>query len=96
VATIAARVRREGTAARRRRSGLPRLLSARDAHMLQFLFYRHRSWSLAQLTQDLSQSVARQVSESTVRRYLHRACLRSYAAGARPFLTPRHVALRRK
>jgi len=61
--------------------------------MLQFLFYRHRSWSLAQLTQDLSQWVARQVSESTVRRYLHRACLRSYAAVKKPFFPPRLVAL---
>jgi len=39
--------------------------------MLRLLFYRHRSWSLAKLTQDVSQSVARPVSESTVRRYLH-------------------------
>jgi len=96
VATIAARVRREGTAGRRRRSGRPRLHSARDARMLQLLVYRHRSWSLAQLTQDFNQSVARPVSDSTVRRYLHRACLRGYAAVTNPFLTPRHVALRRK
>jgi len=96
VATIAARVRREGTAGRRRRSGRPRLLSAHDARMLQLLVYRRRSWSLAQLTRDFSLSVARPVSESTVRRYLHRVCLRSYAAVTKPFLTPRHVALRRK
>jgi len=96
VATIAARVRREGTAGRRRRSGRPRLLSARDARMLQLLVYRHRSWSLAQLTQDFNQLVPCTVSDSTVRRYLHRACLRSYAAVTKPFLTPCHVALRQK
>jgi len=96
LATIAARVRRQGTAGRRRRSGSPRLLSALDARMLQLLVYRHRSWSLAQLTQDFNQSVARPVGESTVRRYLHRACLRSYAVVTKPFLTPRHVALGRK
>jgi len=96
VATIAARVRREGTAGCGRRSSRPRLLSARDARMLQLLGYRHRSWSLAQLTQDYNQSVARPLSESTVCSFLHRACLRSYAAVTKPFLTPRHVALRRK
>jgi len=96
VTTIAARVRREGTAGCRRRSGRPHLLSARDARMLQLLVYRHRSWSLAQLTHDFNQLVARPVGESTVRRYLHHACLWSYAAVAKPFLTPLHVALRRK
>ena len=96
VATIAARVRREGTAGHRRRSVRPRLLSARDARILQLLVYRHRSWSLAQLTQDFNPSVALPVIESTVRRYVHRACLRSYAAVTKPVLTPGHVAQRRR
>jgi len=40
-ATIAARVRRDGMAGRRRRSGRTRLLSALDARMMQLLVYRH-------------------------------------------------------
>ena len=96
VATIAARVRCEGTAGSRRHRGRPRLLSARDARMSQLLVYRHLSWSLARLTQDFNQSVALRLSESTVCPYPLRACLRSCAAATKLLLTPRNVSLRRK
>jgi len=96
VATIAARVRCEGTAGCRHHRGRPRLLSARDARMSQLLVYRHLSLSLARLTQDFNQSVALRLSESTVCRYLLRVCLRSGAAATKLLLTPRNVSPGRK
>jgi len=94
VATIAARVRREGTAARRRRAGRPRFLSAQDDHHLQQLVYRHRTWSLDQLTAEVNRSITHKISSRTVRRYLHRAFLRNYAAVTKPYLRSRHVSQR--
>ena len=94
VATIAARLRREGTAARRRRAGRPRLLSAVDGRDLQLLVYRHRTWSLDQLTADVNRFMTHTISSRTVRRYLHRAFLLNYAAVTKPYLTSRHVSQR--
>jgi len=86
VATIAARVRRKGTAARRRRAGRPRLLSARDGRHLQLLVYRHRTWSLDQLTADVNRFMTHKISSRTVRRYLHRAFLLNYEVVTKPYL----------
>jgi len=80
VATIAARVRREGTAARRRRAGRPRFLSARDGRHLQILVYRHRTLSLDQLTAEVNRFMTHKICSRTVRRNLHRAFLLDYAA----------------
>jgi len=94
VATIAARVRREGTAARRRRAGRPRFLSARDGRHLQLFVYRHRTWSLDQLTDEVNRCMNHKISSRTVRGYLHRAFLLNYAAVTKQYLTSRHVSQR--
>jgi len=94
VATIAARVRREGTAARRRRAGRPRFLSAREGRHLQLLVYRHRTWSLDQLTAEVNRFMTRKICSRTVRRYLHRALLLNYVAVTKPYLTSHHVSQR--
>jgi len=93
-AAIAARVRRKGTAARRRRAVRPRFLSARDGRHLQILVYRHRTCSLDQLTAAVSRIMTHKMCSRTVRRCLHRAFLLNYAAVTKPYLTSRHVSQR--
>ena len=94
VATIAVRVRREGTAAHRRRTGRPHFLSARDGRHVHLLVYRHRMWSLDQLTAEVKRFMTQWSSSRAVRRHLHRAFLLNYAAVTRPFLSSRHVSQR--
>jgi len=94
VAIFGVRERREGTAARRRRAGRPRCLSARDGRHLHLLVYRHRTWSLEQLTAEVSRLMTHKISRRTVRRYLHWAFLSNCAAVTKPYLTSRHMSQR--
>ena len=77
-----------------RRSGRPRVTTARQDHFIALSALRTRSATANTIRRQLQAASNINVSDQTIRNRLHEANLRSRRAAVRPILTPAHRAVR--